>query len=57
MPGPGGRLEGGIVNSSRALLFPEAAAASRDAASWDRAIDTAVAEAAQALADAAQEGA
>jgi len=55
VPGPGGRLEGGIVSSSRAILFPEAGAASRDAAAWERAIDAAVAEAADALANAAQE--
>ena len=55
--GRAGRLEGGIVSSSRALIFPEDGAASRDAAGWERAIDAAVADAARALADAAQEAA
>ncbi len=53
--GPGGRLEGGIVNSSRALLFP-AGAEDADAAGWERALDEAVARAAGELAAAAQEG-
>lgn len=39
--GPSG-LEGGLVNSSRALTFPEAAAGASDAASWERAIDDAL---------------
>jgi orotidine-5'-phosphate decarboxylase len=38
--GPGGRLEGGIVNSSRALLFPAPDAAS--ARDWERAVDAAL---------------
>ncbi len=54
-PGPGGRPEGGLVSSSRAILFPESADAARDAAAWERAVDAAVAEAAGALASAAQE--
>ncbi|UCE85298.1 MAG: orotidine-5'-phosphate decarboxylase [Deltaproteobacteria bacterium] len=40
VPGPDGRLEGGIVASSRALLFPEAGMTA-DAAAWERAIDAA----------------
>ena len=38
--GPDGRLEGGIVASSRALLFPEAGSTG-EAATWERAIDSA----------------
>ena len=38
--GPNGALEGGIVNSSRGLLFPPDAATD-DARTWERAIDTA----------------
>lgn len=41
VPGPEGR-EGGIVNSSRAIVFPEAAIAAQDARSWERAIDAAL---------------
>lgn len=48
VPGPDGRPEGGVVSSSRALLFPEAAAAA-DAGAWERAIDEAVDRAAEAL--------
>jgi orotidine-5'-phosphate decarboxylase len=40
VPGPGGR-EGGVVNSSRGLLFPKGADNS-GAAGWERAIDAAV---------------
>lgn len=36
--GESGRLEGGIINSSRALLFPEAARTD-DRAQWEQAID------------------
>ena len=39
--GDGGRLEGGIVNSSRGILFPEGADTG-DAARWARAIDDAL---------------
>lgn len=39
LPGPGG-LEGGIVNSSRGILFPEAAPAS--ASAWEHAVDAAL---------------
>ena len=38
--GADGRLEGGIVASSRALLFPEAGSTG-EAATWERAIDSA----------------
>ena len=36
VPGPAG-LEGGIVNSSRAILFPKSAAAATTAAAWEAA--------------------
>ncbi|MEE8524580.1 MAG: orotidine-5'-phosphate decarboxylase [Thermoanaerobaculia bacterium] len=39
--GPGGCLEGGIVNSSRGILFP-AAAQTDDRRRWDRSIDEAL---------------
>lgn len=45
-----GRLEGGVVNSSRALLFPEAAKAATSAAAWEAAVDEAVDRAAGELA-------
>jgi orotidine-5'-phosphate decarboxylase len=51
VPGPSG-LEGGLVNSSRALTFPEAAAGASDAASWERAIDAAIDQAVDALGNA-----
>lgn len=41
VPGPDGRLEGGIVNSSRGILFPPDAA-DTDASGWERAIDRAI---------------
>jgi orotidine-5'-phosphate decarboxylase len=40
--GPDGRLEGGVVNASRSLAFPEAAASAADAKGWERAIDAAL---------------
>jgi len=46
-PGPNG-LEGGIINSSRAILFPPAAASATDARAWEAAIDSALN---QAIAD------
>jgi orotidine-5'-phosphate decarboxylase len=49
--GPAGRLEGGLVNAARALLFPEAARVG-DAGSWERAVDEALARAIAELADA-----
>ena len=39
--GSDGRLEGGVVSSSRAVLFPEAGAEA-DAAGWERAVDAAL---------------
>jgi orotidine-5'-phosphate decarboxylase len=48
VPGPGG-LEGGLVNSSRGLLFPAAGQEAADAAGWERAVDEAVARAADEL--------
>ncbi len=48
--GPDGRLEGGLVNSSRALLFPARdAATARD---WERAVDAALDRAISELGDA-----
>lgn len=47
VPGPGGRREGGLVNSSRGLLFPEVADGS--AGAWERAIDAARSAAVGAL--------
>lgn len=38
--GPGGRLEGGAVNSSRAILYPDARA--ETAASWERSFEEAL---------------
>ncbi len=40
-PGPRG-LEGGIVNSSRAILFPESGSADSDARSWEAEFDAAL---------------
>lgn len=39
--GPEGQLEGGVVNSSRGILFP-AAGASANAGEWERAVDEAI---------------
>jgi orotidine-5'-phosphate decarboxylase len=47
VPGPEGRLTGGVVNASRSVLYPPAAQAATSAAAWDAAIATAI-EAAQA---------
>jgi orotidine-5'-phosphate decarboxylase len=44
VPGPDGRLEGGLVASSRAIGFPPDGQ-SGDAASWERAVDRALAAA------------
>ena len=41
VPGPRG-LEGGLVNSSRALLFPDDAADATDLRRWERAVDDAL---------------
>jgi orotidine-5'-phosphate decarboxylase len=43
VPGPDGRLEGGVVSSSRALLFPDPAA--KTARDWERAVDAALSKA------------
>ena len=48
VPGPGG-LEGGLVNSSRGLLFPAAGQEAADAGGWEQAVDEAVARAADEL--------
>lgn len=53
VPGPNG-LEGGIVNSSRAILFPEAARQAADATSWERALDAALDRAIDELGNAVQ---
>jgi len=50
VPGPEG-LEGGIVNSSRGILFPHVTEGS-DAAAWERAIDAALDAAIDALGEA-----
>jgi orotidine-5'-phosphate decarboxylase len=55
--GPGGRLEGGVVNSSRGILFPPGSGTD-DASSWERAVDEAlhraIAELAEAVAPVAE---
>lgn len=53
--GPKG-LEGGIVNSSRAILFPEAARGAADAATWERALEAALDRAIDELGNAVQGG-
>jgi orotidine-5'-phosphate decarboxylase len=50
--GPGGRLEGGLVASSRAIGFPEAGPTG-DVAAWERAVDRALDAAITELTDAA----
>ncbi|MCP4657624.1 MAG: orotidine-5'-phosphate decarboxylase [bacterium] len=52
--GPGGRLEGGLVSSSRGIVFPEGSHS--DAAGWERTIDEAVARATGELAEAVARG-
>ncbi len=49
--GDGGRLEGGIVNSSRGILFPEGAGTG-DAARWARAVDDALESSIEELSEA-----
>ena len=49
--GPNGR-EGGLINTSRGLLFPEAAQAAGTATQWERAIDEAITRTTGELADA-----
>lgn len=51
--GPNG-LEGGIVNSSRAILFPEAARGATEARVWERALDGALDRAIDELGNAVQ---
>jgi len=51
VPGPGGRLEGGLVSSSRGLLFPPGSD-TEDASAWERAIDQALDRAAGELGEA-----
>ena len=41
VPGPKG-LEGGVVNSSRGILFPAGAKGAEDAATWEQAFDAAL---------------
>ena len=55
VPGPGGRLEGGLVNAARSLLFPEAAR-SGDARAWEGAVDDALARAVGELGEAVEVG-
>ncbi|MAG32480.1 MAG: orotidine-5'-phosphate decarboxylase [Deltaproteobacteria bacterium] len=52
-PGPAGR-EGGLVNSSRGILFPAAAKGTSDAGAWESAIDDALDRAIDELASAIQ---
>lgn len=51
VPGPDGRLEGGIVNSSRGLMFPKGSA-SDEARVWEQAVDDALSRATDELAEA-----
>ncbi len=53
VPGPNGR-EGGIVNSSRAILFPETAEAASEAQGWEAALDAALGKAIDELGTAIQ---
>jgi orotidine-5'-phosphate decarboxylase len=55
VPGPSG-LEGGLVNSSRAVLFPAAAAHTDHAQTWERAVDDALAQAIDELGNAVSGG-
>lgn len=48
--GPSGRREGGLVSSSRAVVFPAAAAKASSAAAWDQAFEDALARAIEDLA-------
>jgi orotidine-5'-phosphate decarboxylase len=50
-PGPNG-LEGGIINSSRAILFPPSAASATAAKTWEAAIDSALTQAITDLSEA-----
>ncbi len=51
VPGPEGNLEGGVVNSSRAILYPQDAQVD-DVRRWERAVDDAVDRAVDELAEA-----
>jgi orotidine-5'-phosphate decarboxylase len=51
VPGPKG-LEGGVVNSSRGILFPTAASQASDARAWESAIDSALDQAIDELGEA-----
>jgi orotidine-5'-phosphate decarboxylase len=53
VPGPAG-LEGGLVNSSRGILFPEAGAKARDPRTWEAALDDALDRAITELGEAIQ---
>jgi orotidine-5'-phosphate decarboxylase len=53
VPGPKG-LEGGLVNSSRAILFPESAASAEIAATWEAALEQALTQAIDDLSNAVQ---
>ena len=55
VPGPDGRLEGGVVSSSRGVSFPAAAAEATTARDWEQAIDAALTQAIDDL-TAASEG-
>jgi orotidine-5'-phosphate decarboxylase len=46
---PGGMLEGGIVNSSRGILFPKAGETAKTAAEWEKAVDAAITQATDEL--------
>jgi len=48
--GAGGKLEGGVVSSSRAVLYPRGAAEARTLADWRAAIESAMAASARELA-------
>ena len=51
VPGPKG-LEGGVVNSSRGILFPAGAKGAEDAATWEQAFDVALGSAIDELGNA-----
>lgn len=53
VPGPDGRLEGGIVNSSRGILFPPGSDTD-DAGRWEQAVDEALTRAVDELAEASR---
>jgi hypothetical protein len=42
-------LEGGIVNSSRGILFPKAGETAKTAAEWEKAVDAAITQATDEL--------